>query len=769
MYALIQRGLENSYTARRTEMEKQIERQSAREVEAGIEKDFLQTTEFFDLEGMELGIAPPGVMEASDTETSAVLDKPPSMSTGEADAVEGTENNVTGGAAFSHDVPPVILTPTFVFNIEGMEATQASQFYKSSRNQHAPHAEADNAVPLIERKHLAIRVYPNLIKPWWQAAGAVQGDVWFKRIDIAGQPYRKAAVLNGSTAGRRATIIDRGNASHTLNFRIPDFYVRGRLVVYSRCKVFVAGRWKYTPWYGRILTFTHVPAVRIRAHGVHYHRNGILKTAPPLSDFIATGVYLRKTYPMSRFNFLSYDVIHFTGDLTNTAGGGCGQGWNALWYQLRALYNASGQDANHYALMKKGIPTAYGGCGGGNVGASFVGDGSIMAQELGHALGRGHAPGCGAGGPDPSYPHYTHPRSASIGEFGMDYATGKVYDPSNSNDFMGYCGNPWVSPYTYRALISGINNQPSPAAAVADGHVEKLRYQQEHLYLNFRVSCNGDVDLQSGFSMVGPGGSSNGEPTKHSIELHDGQGNVLWAKRLVLEEAHQSHNDSHTQYSEAIPMLDGAARLAFKCGHADGPTTVDIPAKAPAISIKALKLDACAAQSGTVQLKWTTQCGKDEQVTSIIRYTNDGGETWRPVAVALEESEYVVDLDQLPGGKNCRLQVMASTLLRTAMAETEVFAVSRTPAQAMISPVPQDGQTQQSEVVELAGCAYSPDGCADEGDCRWNSSLDGDLGCGEYLIANNLTPGEHIISFTAPDGVGGSTRAEYTVQVWAQH
>jgi len=67
---------------------------------------------------------------------------------------------------------------------------------------------------------------------------------------------------------------------------------------------------------------------------------------------------------MSRFNFVSYDVINFGGDLTNTSGGGCGVGWNALWDQLRALYFATGQDANHYGLMQTGIPTAYGGCGG---------------------------------------------------------------------------------------------------------------------------------------------------------------------------------------------------------------------------------------------------------------------------------------------------------------------------------------------------------------------------------------------------------------------
>lgn len=660
---------------------------------------------------------------------------------------------------------PQAFHPIINLTIEGIEATQATQFYRSSRHLHAPHAEPDNSVPLIDRKHLAIRVYPDLQVPWWLPAGTVDGGVWFRRIDIP-DTYKSAFRLNGPITGRRAISIDRGNANHTLNFRISDLYTRGRLLVYARVWTDSLGGRRYSPWFGRIFTFTTVPHVRIRAHGIHYQRGAIDRPAPPLSDFIATGVYLRKTYPMSRFNFVSYDVINFGVDLTDTSGGGCGAGWNALWDQLRALYFATGQDANHYGLMQTGIPTAYGGCGGGNVGASFVGGGSIMAQELGHGLDRAHAPGCGAGGPDPNYPHYTHPSSATIGEYGIDYATGAVYDPANSNDFMGYCPNPWVSPYTYRGLINGINNQPTPGPAPAAGaHAEHLRQEEEHLYLSFRVSCDGAVDLQSGFTQVGPPGMSMGKETLHYIEVHDPKGKILWAKRLTLEEAHQDHSHSHTNYFEAIPMRGEARKLVFKCGHHAGPTVIDIPKQPPAVTIKSPKDGKGQAPSGKLKLEWATKSKPDEKVTSIIRYSNDGGKTWQPVAIGLEESEYEVDLDQLPGGDDCRLQVVASTILRTATAETDPFIVEKKAREAMISPISDLTGTRPQRHVELAGCAYSPDSCADEEELQWFSNLEGYLGTGSHLIANNLRAGEHVISLVAPDGLGGETRAEHRVRV----
>ncbi len=480
--------------------------------------------------------------------------------------------------------------------------------------------------------------------------------MWFKRLNTT-DTWRKAIPLNGPYIwGRTADEIDRGDADQSLNFRITNYWTNGALLVYARVYTYV-DRWYVSTWrkYG-FFRWTPVPAVRLRAHSVHYRRTlpdgSIIDTGPAtpeegFSDFMTTIIYLRKTYPASSFRFLTWDLIEFGGDLTDTTGGGCGAGWNALWDDLRALYFST-PDAMHYALMRRPIPTAYGGCGGGYVGASFAGEGGVMAQELGHALTRTHTFA------DPNWPHYTHPSSASIGEYGFDYATGEVYDPSDSNDFMSYSANFWASPYTYRGLIGDINNQPTPTPSDVT-HVEDPRYQQDHLYVSLRVDCEGGVELLNGFRMKGPRLRSLGRETPYAVEVQDAEGKILVRKRLTLEEAHQDLAHSHTRYFEAIPMYERAAKLEFKCGHQSDPTHIEttvfeIPSAPPSVYLKPLKVYRVVPARVSLELEWESEGKRDEKVKCMVRYSNDGGKTWQPVCIGLETSSCTVDLDRLPGG-----------------------------------------------------------------------------------------------------------------------
>jgi hypothetical protein len=79
----------------------------------------------------------------------------------------------------------------------------------------------------------------------------------------------------------------------------------------------------------------------------------------------------------------------------------------------------------------------------------YSGNEGTLAQELGHAMGRAHAPCGGAAAVDPDYPY----GRANIGVFGWDIVDHELVDPgSRVYDFMSYCHPNWVSDYTFGGL-----------------------------------------------------------------------------------------------------------------------------------------------------------------------------------------------------------------------------------------------------------------------------------------------------------------------------
>jgi len=100
--------------------------------------------------------------------------------------------------------------------------------------------------------------------------------------------------------------------------------------------------------------------------------------------------------------------------------------------------------------------------------------GSTLAHELGHNLTLRHAPGCGAGGPDPDYP-YT---DAYTGVWGVDFSTGgdfgRLISPARYRDFMSYCDPPWTSDFSFtKALEYRMGLPPEPAADGGGRAVER--------------------------------------------------------------------------------------------------------------------------------------------------------------------------------------------------------------------------------------------------------------------------------------------------------
>jgi hypothetical protein len=128
--------------------------------------------------------------------------------------------------------------------------------------------------------------------------------------------------------------------------------------------------------------------------------------------------------------------------------------WNQILSEIASLWVVEGSDRHYYGVVHTGYTS-------GLVGRGFLGTfpvaigydeegdrGRVTAHELGHTWERRHSPCGGPTEQDPQFPY----ASGNIGRFGFDVREGILKQPETP-DIMGYCGDPWVSDYTYRGVM----------------------------------------------------------------------------------------------------------------------------------------------------------------------------------------------------------------------------------------------------------------------------------------------------------------------------
>ena len=152
--------------------------------------------------------------------------------------------------------------------------------------------------------------------------------------------------------------------------------------------------------------------------------------------------------------------------------------WRAWLGELELIYIVEGAEGHYYGVQR--LPDTTGTKGVAFYRGSRVGVGGALgdtfAHEMGHTMTLRHAP-CNVNNPDRDFPH----RDGSIGFWGYDPERNVLVSSSHS-DFMGYCGNDWVSAYHFAKALRfrnriGGDRMPEEPVIVLWGDIGDERFE----------------------------------------------------------------------------------------------------------------------------------------------------------------------------------------------------------------------------------------------------------------------------------------------------
>lgn len=222
-----------------------------------------------------------------------------------------------------------------------------------------------------------------------------------------------------------------------------------------------------------------------------------------------------------------------------------GTNWTQLLSELNAVRTAEASGRMYYGVVRVGYTSGVAGLGYIGVptaiGWDYQPSGTeVMAHELGHNFGRLHAPCGGPAGVDNQFPY----SNGSIGVFGYDIFAGTIRAPVY-RDLMSYCDPPWISDYTYKAIMNFRASNPMVAAA-------RSTATQRGLLVWGRIN-GGRLVLEPGFEVDAPASL----PTRsgpNRIEGFGPSGATLFSLAFAGDRVADSQDPSDETFAFVIPL-----------------------------------------------------------------------------------------------------------------------------------------------------------------------------------------------------------------------
>lgn len=356
--------------------------------------------------------------------------------------------------------------------------------------------------------------------------------------------------------------------------------------------------------------------------------------------------------------------------------------------------------------------------------------------------------GCGAAQPDPDWAALWD--DDEIREIGFDTRPpwqdgwGRLMPnrynhftvvPSEFPDFLSYCRasvrvpvgsytqslavNPvrWISGYRWLRLFCELPSPPGtpPHVACANSTIlapsllQRLRLGLAQTQPVFYVTAT--LGLQGGgvlHPVVAQQGASdmlaaNGE---YAVELQDASGNALLVAPFTPSFV-DANGDAlgSVPVTLQLPALQMTRRIVLRRGPVPL-DTIEASDSPPEVSIVEPKPGEQWMQ-GSQRIRWSASDPDGDPLTFSILYSPDQGQSWHPVAWAVEGGEFEVDTAALPGGNGGRVRVVATDGFHTVASESAgSFYVAGTAPDAAITLPKAGAEFVAGQAIELEGRAH---------------------------------------------------------------
>lgn len=639
--------------------------------------------------------------------------------------------------------------------VKNVEVVQAIQCLDQSEGDTTC---ADHSVLLVSYKQTAVRVYVGLGDLAQAPVSGVTAQLrgFRNNQELAGSPLTS---VNGAIQALLTP--SRGNTNDTLNFRLPHDWLTGNIeieVEVNPSKTVVEKNYQNNTL-RRPVNFVDKPMLRLAYLPVTY-----LGSTPQFIDnkFIA----LYKLFPVGygRLTYERWPGFEWKQQLSSETA-------YELITELKRRYLLAGSPVDQLigwlpldrpvTPLGKSDPAHFFGCWfdcGRVVWVQELGFAdAILAHEMAHNLGRRHTDkgeredSCGAIDPGTDWPYST----SAIQEPGFDPWTMQVVR-SDENDLMTNCFPKWVSPFTY-------NNLLSKRVAVQQRRADQA---QPYLLISGAFYKTGGGQLQPTYhftSTLPVELTATGTDGCLVLQNSAAQTLVEHCFALDFQDPETGAELAQIPFVAALPDPGGVSQILLKRA-ATAVDTLTASAHAPAITLTAPT--GSDRWGGSQTVTWQASDADGDPLTYAVLYSPDQGAAWLTLASNVTQTQYTVNSQELAGGNNALIRVLASDGFNSSIADSPPFQVARKGPQPFILAPVTTTVVAPGQLLLLSGEGYDreDDLLADE-HFQWRSDRAGALGQGRSIGVALNTPGTHQITLTVTDSDGNSGTATLTITV----